>query len=64
MNEWCPECMSEEWEVLDYSEDFEIGSVTLWWKCRCPKCHHKFEIVREYNLDPAYSYTRIIDDEQ
>lgn len=63
MEEWCPNCMDEEYEVIEHQEDFEIGSVTMWWKCKCTKCGQLFEIVREYNLDPYHSYTRPWEDE-
>lgn len=63
MNEWCPKCEAEEWNVLDYQTDFEIGSVTMWWKCRCDHCGTLFEIVREYNLDPRHSYVQEIEEE-
>jgi hypothetical protein len=64
MSECCPECNSENYEVLDYQEDFEIGSVSMWWKCKCPCCGCLFEIGRTYNIDPYYSYVQKMEDNE
>ncbi len=58
MNEWCPDCNSEDYEVLDYQEDVEISSISMRWKCKCPNCGCLFEIGRTYNIDPYYSYVQ------
>lgn len=61
--EECPVCYSDEYEILEDATNFECGAVSMWWKCRCKKCKRLFEIVRQYNLDPYYSYVAPLDGE-
>lgn len=56
MSEWCPDCQSEEYEILDEETDFELGSVSLSWACKCKQCGCLFVMYRTYNLDPYNSY--------
>lgn len=62
MNEWCPDCENEEYEILNTQTDFEIVSVSMSWICRCKRCGCKFEIYREYKIDPYYSCTQKIEE--
>ena len=62
MNEWCPDCECDEYEILDEQTDFTMGSVSVSWECECRRCGCKFEIYRTYNLDPRYSYTQKIEE--
>lgn len=62
MNEWCPDCKCEEYEILDEQTDFELGSISMSWLCKCNNCGCKFEIYRNYTLDPYYSYTQKVEE--
>ena len=47
--EACPVCGSEDYEVLDYGDEFDTYGATQWWTCKCP-CGQNFEIRKEYDL--------------
>lgn len=50
--EACPTCGSEEYEILDYSDDFDPYGAIQWWYCKC-SCGQKFEIHKTYHLTEA-----------
>jgi uncharacterized protein YbaR (Trm112 family) len=62
MNEMCPRCDNDTYEILNTDSDTEINSVTIYLTCRCEKCNQFFRIVREYKLDPYYSYVEEIEE--
>lgn len=62
MAEYCPDCQSEQFAVLNEQTDIEISSASFSWTCRCNQCGCKFVIYRTYNLDPYYSYTERMED--
>lgn len=64
MNEWCPDCESERYEILNEETDFALDSVSMSWKCQCHRCGCLFKIYRTYTLDPYYSYTQKMEDNE
>ncbi len=63
MNEWCPDCNSEEFEVLDGQTDFtRQGYISSFWLCKCSHCGCQFKIYHTYKLDPYYSFVQKIEE--
>lgn len=49
-DESCPVCHDEDYEVLNYENNFNYDDIEQWWDCRCIKCGCRFCITRTYTL--------------
>lgn len=50
LDEKCPHCSSEEYEVDIFWDDFDFdkdGGIRVW-ECVCSSCHKRFNIVYKY----------------
>lgn len=48
--EACPNCNSENYEITDYSDEFDMDGCVQWWDCMCEDCGRKFSITKVYTL--------------
>ena len=49
VEEKCPVCNSEDYEIEDYGDSFDIDGGEQWWQCKCNN-GHSFSIHRYYEL--------------
>ncbi len=47
-DEKCPNCLSGEYDVDNYWDDFDEDGGIRVWECICSSCHKKFDITYEY----------------
>ncbi len=45
---FCPVCQSNDYEVVDFTEDYTDLGGSIEWKCTCNNCGTRFNILCEY----------------
>jgi hypothetical protein len=48
--EACPVCSSEDYDCVDYEEDFNGEEAWQQWRCHCNECDCMFDMERIYKL--------------
>lgn len=48
MDYYCPSCLSEDYTIDNYWDDFDDEGGAMFWDCTCNKCKFKFTITRAY----------------
>lgn len=48
LDEKCPNCNSDDYEVENYWDDFDEDGGARTWDCICSSCHKRFTIMYEY----------------
>lgn len=45
---YCPVCDSDDYEVIDFMEDYSDLGGSVKWICICNNCKKRFSITRDY----------------
>jgi len=48
--EQCPYCGSEDFDISDFDQNFDIDDVSFYWRCNCNECEKVFNIIKWYKL--------------